>query len=344
MRARRPRLLVSTSLLAAVLAVGSTAAESPIALVVHGGAGTIERADLDAETEAAYRRDLTAALEAGYEVLARGGSSLDAVEATIRLLEDSPLFNAGKGAVFTAEGHNELDASIMDGATREAGAVAGVSTLKNPISAARAVMERSPHVLLAGEGAERFARAAGLEEVEPEHFYTERRWRALEKAREKNEIEKPPVDTDGDAAGASPSYLGTVGAVALDRAGRLAAGTSTGGMTFKRHGRVGDSPIVGAGTWADSRCGVSSTGHGEYFIRYAVAHDVCARVRYLGLSIEEAARQVIVDELAAAGGAGGVVALDHHGRPALVMNTPGMYRGYVGSDGQIKVSIFRDED
>jgi beta-aspartyl-peptidase (threonine type) len=313
---------------------GAAEAESPneVALVIHGGAGTIRRDAMSSELEAEYRATLAAALETGHALLAAGGSSLDAVEATIRLLEDSPLFNAGKGAVFTADGRNELDASIMDGATRGAGAVAAVTTLKNPISAARAVMEASPHVLLAGPGAEAFARTQGLEEVPPSYFFTERRWRQLEKKR----LE---VAADGTA-----QEHGTVGAVALDRAGRIAAGTSTGGMTYKRHGRIGDSPLVGAGTWADGSCGVSATGHGEFFIRWAVAHDICARARYQGLTVAAAAEDVVMRVLVEAGGSGGVIALDSSGRPTMTFNSEGMYRGYVLADGRPQTAIYGSED
>ena len=313
----------------------SAAAAGPV-LVIHGGAGTMRRESMSAEIEKEYRAKLAEALETGFAVLDEGGSSLDAVEQTLKLLEDSPLFNAGTGAVFTAEGTNELDASIMDGATREAGAVAGVTTLKNPISAARAVMEKSPHVLLAGPGAEAFAREQGLEEVPREYFFTERRWQQLETRREKEAA---------DQLNRSPGEkFGTVGAVALDREGRIAAGTTTGGMTFKKHGRVGDAPIIGAGTYADEDCGVSSTGHGEFFIRYAVAHDICARARYRGISVAEAAEEVVMSVLVDAGGSGGVVALDSQGHPSMVFNSEGMYRGWIKTTGETHVAIFRDGD
>jgi beta-aspartyl-peptidase (threonine type) len=311
-----------------------TAAAGPV-LVIHGGAGTIRRESMSAEIEEEYRAKLAEALETGFAVLDDGGSSLDAVEKTLRFLEDSPLFNAGKGAVFTAEGTNELDASIMDGATMEAGAVAGVTTLKHPITAARAVMERSPHVLLAGAGAESFARQQGLEEVPAEYFYTERRWQALEKRRAQ-EAEAPGVGSEGEK-------FGTVGAVALDRRGRIAAGTTTGGMTFKKHGRVGDSPIIGAGTYATDACGVSATGHGEFFIRYSVAHDICARAAYQAISVDEAAQEVIMRVLVDAGGSGGIVALDSQGNPSMVFNSEGMYRGWIETAGEPHVAIYRDD-
>jgi beta-aspartyl-peptidase (threonine type) len=304
-------------------------------LVIHGGSGTIRRERLPADVEASYRTTLEQALRAGYSKLEANESALDAVEATIRILEDSPLFNAGRGAVFTAEGRNELDASIMDGSTMHAGAVAGVTTVRHPISAARAVMERSPHVLLGGPGAEAFAASVGLEIVDPGFFFTERRWRQLEERR---------GDTAGSTPVASEDRHGTVGAVALDRQGRIAAGTSTGGTTFKKHGRIGDSPIIGAGTYAEQGCGVSATGHGEFFIRYAVAHDICARSRYLGTTVADAAEEVVMRVLAEAGGSGGVIALDGDGRPALVFNTEGMYRGWIGADKAPRVAIFGSDD
>ncbi len=303
-------------------------------LVIHGGAGTILRADLDAATETAYREALDAALAAGAAVLDTGGAGLDAVEAAIRTMEDSPLFNAGKGAVFTAAGTNELDASIMDGRDRDAGAVAGVTTVRHPISAARAVMEKSPHVMMARDGADAFAASAGLEIVDPSYFRTERRWQAYLKAK---------AQAEADSAGApDPDRKhGTVGCVALDRAGNIAAGTSTGGMTWKLWGRVGDAPVIGAGTWADNAtCGVSATGHGEFFIRNAVAHDIAARMAYAGLSLQEAAEQVVMGDLVEQGATGGVVALDAAGNIAMVFNTPGMYRGWRSEGGAGEIAIF----
>ncbi len=320
---------------------GALAAEPapPIVLVVHGGAGTIARAELDAELEASYRATLAEALRIGQAILRGGGTSVDAVEATVRHLEDSPLFNAGKGAVFTHEGRNELDASIMDGQTRAAGAVAGVTILKNPISAARAVMERSEHVMLTGRGAEVFATAQGLEVVDPSYFWTERRWKALQKA-----LRPEPAATTSATSAVERRGFGTVGAVALDRAGNLAAGTSTGGMTNKRYGRVGDTPIVGAGTYAaNPTCAVSATGHGEYFIRWHVAARICALIELAGLPVGEAATQVI-ETLRAAGGEGGVIALDGHGNFALPFNTPGMYRGWIVDDGAPVTAIFAADE
>ena len=341
-----PSRLAPIALLAVatLFACTSEAEEAPpTMLVIHGGAGTITRSQMTPEREAAYRAALTEALETGHRILATGGAGLDAVEATLRVMEDSPLFNAGKGAVFTAAGRNEMDASIMDGATGKAGAVAAVTTVKNPISAARAVMEKTWHVLLAADGADAFAAEVGLETVEPEYFFTQRRWDALQRGREGDGLEPLPAP----AAAAEPSHAdaghGTVGALALDAGGALAAGTSTGGMSNKRYGRVGDSPIVGAGTWADARCAVSGTGQGEYFIRLTIARDVCARMAYLGVGLAEAAGQVIHGELSDAGGSGGVVALDADGNVAMPFNTEGMYRGWIGADGVAHVSIYGDE-
>ncbi|MEJ2504446.1 MAG: isoaspartyl peptidase/L-asparaginase, partial [Gemmatimonadota bacterium] len=254
-------------------------------LVMHGGAGTITRASMTPELETAYRAAMEDALQAGYAVLREGATSLDAVVAAIVVLEDSPLFNAGKGAVFTAEGTNSLDASIMDGSTGAAGAVAGVETVKNPIRLARAVMERSPHVMLSGEGAELFAAEQGLDRVDPEYFYTERRWRALERARDEERGGAGGVEEAATQTTREASKFGTVGVIALDREGRIAAGTSTGGMTNKKWGRIGDSPIIGAGTYASPQCGISATGWGEYFIRNVVAHAICARSRYEGIPL-----------------------------------------------------------
>lgn len=307
------------------------------ALAIHGGAGTIPRDELTPEREAAVRAALEHALRAGHDILAAGGSSLDAVTATIVILEDSPYFNAGKGAVFTHEGTNELDASIMYGPTLAAGAVAGVRTVKNPILLARAVMEKSPHVMMVAEGAERFAEHLGIERVPPSYFHTEERWRQLQErlAKERAEQSSALPSPAGD------DKFGTVGAIALDASGALAAGTSTGGMTNKRFGRVGDSPIIGAGTYANSRCAVSATGHGEYFIRHAVAHDICARHAYLGLPIARAAEEVVMGDLVEAGGEGGVIAMDRDGNVAMPFNSQGMYRGTIGEDGVPHITIYR---
>jgi len=292
-------------------------------LVIHGGAGTITKKNMSLEKESAYRDKLTEALAAGFEILEKGGSSMDAVETTIRIMEDSPLFNAGKGAVFTNAGTNELDASIMDGSTLQAGAVAGVKTIKNPISAARKVMEETWHVMLAGDGADYFAKEQGLEIVNNDYFYTERRWKALQKAQDAEKY-------------------GTVGCVALDRNGNLAAGTSTGGLTNKRWGRIGDTPIVGAGNYANNQtCGVSGTGQGEYFIRGNMAFDVSALMNYSSLSVEQAARQVI-DKLSGRGGRGGLIAMDKNGNIAMPFNTEGMYRGYYLNGSKPVIKIYND--
>lgn len=301
-------------------------------LVIHGGAGTILRQDLTPQAELEYRTALGEALRTGGAVLEAGGSSLDAVEAVIRFLEDSPLFNAGRGAVFTAEGANELDASIMDGRDRAAGAVAGVRTIRHPITAARRVMDASSHVMMTGAGAEAFAAAQGVELADPAWFRTESRWHSYLKA--KARADSLDLETPD-------RKHGTVGCVALDRDGHLAAGTSTGGMTLKRWGRVGDAPIIGAGTWADDRtCGISATGHGEYFIRNVVAYDIAARMEYGGLTLQEAADRVIGEVLPAVGGTGGVVGLDREGRVSMVFNTAGMYRGSLQAGGQPQVAIF----
>ena len=304
-------------------------------LVIHGGAGTITRAQMTPDREAAYTAALGEALQAGQRILAAGGTSLDAVVAAIRVMEDQPLFNAGKGSVFTAEGAVELDASIMDGATRQAGAVAGVTRIKNPILAARAVMDRSRHVMLQGGGADVFAEAQGLELVPNGYFHTERRRLQLEQVKQGQEALL--LDHDAD------HKYGTVGAAALDTHGNLAAGTSTGGMTNKMFGRVGDSPIIGAGTYANNACcAVSGTGQGEYFIRATVARDICALMEYAGLSLAEAARRVVQDTLTGLGGQGGIIAVDRDGGAVFEFNTEGMYRARVAHDTDAEIAIYRD--
>ena len=324
------RLLVAITFL--LLPTITFAQQEKAVLVVHGGAGTITRASLTPEREKEYRAALEEALRTGHATLKRGGSSVDAVEAAIRVLEDNPLFNAGKGAVFTHEGRNELDASIMEGKTKMAGAVAALTIVRNPISAARAVMEKSEHVMMAGRGAELFATKMGLEIVDPSYFWTERRWKALQKELVQEEQKK---------AAAKP--IGTVGAVAVDRNGNLAAGTSTGGMTNKQFGRIGDAPIIGAGTYAENEsCAVSATGHGEFFIRWTVAHDIAALMKYRGLTVQQAGDEVINKKLKAAGGEGGVIILDAKGNFAMPFNSDGMYRGWVGQDGVPHVSIYRE--
>jgi beta-aspartyl-peptidase (threonine type) len=299
------------------------------------------------DRQAAYRGAMEEALRAGHRVLAQGGESVEAVVAAITVLEDSPLFNAGKGAVFNHDGKNELDAAIMDGRDQAAGAVAGLHRVKNPIVLARRVMQRSPHVMLIGDGAEAFARAQGVELVDPGYFYTEHRWQQLQRALEKEQKEHGP-STQHVPAGASEGLeagelkFGTVGAVAIDRHGHLAAGTSTGGLTNKRAGRVGDSPIIGAGTYASPGCAVSATGHGELFIRHTVAHDICARVQYQGTPLALAASTVVMDVLVKAHGDGGIIAMDSQGHFTMVFNTKSMYRGVMGPDGVSSFAVFRE--
>ncbi|HUS86728.1 MAG TPA: isoaspartyl peptidase/L-asparaginase [Bacteroidales bacterium] len=295
------------------------------AIVIHGGAGVITRDQMTAEMDSAYRSVLTGALETGSKILDSGGTALDAVEQTIHVLENSPMFNAGKGAVFTHDGTNEMDASIMDGSDLNAGAIAGVTDIRNPISAARKVMENSEHVMLSGKGASQFAASQGVEIVEPSYFYTDRRYQQLTSAinREKN---------------------GTVGCCALDRHGNLAAGTSTGGMTNKRYNRIGDAPIIGAGTYANNAtCAVSATGHGEYFIRWTVAHDISALMEYKGLTVKEASELVVNEKLVKAGGSGGVICVDSRGEVSMPFNSEGMFRGFARPDGTGGVFIYKDE-
>lgn len=298
------------------------------ALVLHGGAGNINHATIPDSVTGQYLTILGTALDKGEQILKSGGASLDAVEQVISVLEDSPLFNAGKGAVFTNEGRNELDASIMDGKDLRAGAVAAVGDIKNPISLARLVMEKSKHVMLSGAGASRFARDQGMKLVDSSYFYTERRWKELEQLRGKEQAEK----------------FGTVGCVALDSYGNLAAGTSTGGMTNKKYNRIGDSPITGAGNYANNKtCAVSATGHGEFLIRYTVAHDISALMEYSGKTVEEAAHIVINEKLTPGGGSGGVICLDRAGNIAMTFNTTGMFRAFVKSDGERGIYIFGEK-
>ena len=329
------------------------AQQSKVAIAIHGGAGTILRENMTAEREAEYRAKLEEALKAGHDILEEGGTSLDAVVAAIQIMEESTLFNAGKGAVFTNDGKNELDAAIMDGKTRNAGAVAGISTVKSPVAAARMVMENSPRVMMIGAGAEQFASEQGLETVDPSYFYTDRRFEQLEKIRN---TEKSQLDHDGDSKSAEDKrqgYLdkhfpdrkfGTVGAVALDQNGNIAAATSTGGMTNKRYGRVGDVPVIGAGTYADNAtAAISATGHGEYFIRSVVAHDITAIMKYQNKSVQEAANTVVKDKLVDMGGGGGVIAIDGEGNIAMPFNTKGMYRGSIDTEGKVYIGIYEDE-
>lgn len=323
-------LILSIMVHACKPAVDPVQRESDYVLVIHGGAGVITRSSMDTIVEQAYRVALDSVLTIGETILSAGGSSLDAVEAVVMWMEDNPLFNAGRGAVFTFEGKNEMDASIMDGHGLMAGAVGGVQHVKHPIQLARAVMEKSPHVFLSGAGAETFAREHGIELVDTSWFFTQRRWdshiRMLEEER----------------ASAEQKH-GTVGAVALDKHGHLAAATSTGGMTNKRWNRLGDTPVIGAGTYAnDATCAISSTGHGEYFIRYAVAHDISAMMEYAQTSLSEAASHVVMEKLAAAGGEGGVIGVDHQGQLTMTFNSEGMYRGYA-KPGERYVGIFANE-
>jgi beta-aspartyl-peptidase (threonine type) len=319
---------------------------SRFVLVVHGGAGAM--GGLSAERQAAYQAGLSRALSAGYAILKTGGTALDAVTASIRVLEDDSLFNAGRGAVFTYDGRNELDASIMDGSNLKAGAVAGVTTVRNPITAARAVMEQSPHVMLAGKGAEQFAAAHGCTIVRPAYFYTTARWNDLQRAKksidEKAKREKDSLKKTGSLAPEQHDWkFGTVGAVALDSRGNMAAGTSTGGMTAKRWNRIGDSPVIGAGTFADNNyCAVSCTGWGEYFIRLSMARSVSDRMELAGESLEQAAQTMIHKKLPALGGDGGLISVDRTGKIAMPFNTKGMFRGYIREDGQAHTAIYAE--
>ncbi len=310
----------------------------PYALVIHGGAGTITRDAMSAAQESAYRDILTSVLQLGDSLLANGAPSIDVVTQVITIMEDSPLFNAGVGAVMTSEGTHELDASIMTSSDRNAGAVSGVTTIKNPILAARAVLEHSDHVMLSGSGAESFAAEYGIEQVDNDHFTTERRRKSLQRAQEREAATGSIYDTK-----ALDYKYGTVGAVALDRSGEIVAATSTGGMTNKRYGRIGDSPIIGAGTYADQVCGVSCTGWGEYFIRLAIAHEVSAAMRHGNMTLAQAADHVITTDLSSTPGTGGLIALDAQGRIAMPYNTEGMYRGYARPD-EIVVQIYKDEE
>ncbi|MBF8151273.1 isoaspartyl peptidase/L-asparaginase [Winogradskyella sp. F6397] len=320
-----------------------TKIEKPeFAIVIHGGAGTILKKNMTPEREAAYKAKLEEAIRVGYNILKQGGSSLDAVEKTINVMEDSPLFNAGKGAVFTNAETNELDASIMDGKTLNAGASAGTTTVRNPINLARTIMDKSEHVMLSGKGAETFAKEQGLELVDPNYFYTENRFKSLQRAKDREKVE---LDHDDQTAFYDPtikdSKFGTVGCVALDKNGNLAAGTSTGGMTNKRYGRIGDAPIIGSGTYANNAtCAVSSTGWGEFFIRAQVAHDISALMEYKGLSLQEAARIVIQEKVPNLGGNGGIIAVDKDGNMVMEFNTAGMYRATMNDKGELVIGIY----
>jgi len=316
-------------------------------LVIHGGAGTIERASMTPEKEIAYKQVLEEAVQVGYQAIQAGKSAVDAVEATVHVMENSPLFNAGKGAVFTHEGRNELDAAIMDGRNLMAGAIAGVTRVRNPISAARAVMEKSEHVLLSGSGADSFAEQAGLEMVDPSYFYTKDRWDGLQRALELDSVEAAQERKNHQASSLNAQMIdrkfGTVGCVALDNKGDLAAGTSTGGMTNKKFGRIGDAPIIGAGTYANNESvAVSCTGWGEFYLRNVVAYDLAALMSYKSLTVQEAAARVL-KKVETAGGNGGLIALDKHGNMTMSFNTTGMYRAAITDDGKVEVYIYEDE-
>ncbi|MEW6411127.1 MAG: isoaspartyl peptidase/L-asparaginase [Candidatus Zixiibacteriota bacterium] len=312
---------------------------SKFGLVIHGGAGTILKAKMTPEKEAEYLAGLGESLKTGYTILERGGRAVDATQAAVKVMEDSPLFNAGKGAVFTHEGKNEQDASIMDGRTLNSGAVAGVRHIKNPIELARLVMDKSEHILLGADGAEAFAKLHGVEFADDDYFYTEHRWQQLKAAKYKEKLSQ----SDYSQLDHSDDKHGTVGAVALDKSGDLAAATSSGGMTNKKFGRLGDSPIVGAGTYANNRtCAVSGTGHGEYFITAVVSYTVSVLMELKGMSLEEAANMVIHKNLTELGGTGGIIAIDKDGNIAMPFNTEGMYRGYLLEGGEAVLKIFKD--
>ena len=339
-------LLILTCLLLSAFVNDVLAEKVPFAIAIHGGAGTIEKDRFTPEKEAAYRAKLKESVEAGYTVLEQGGTSLDALTTAINILENSPFFNAGKGAVYTHDETHEMDASIMDGKNRQAGAVAGVKHIENPINLARLVMDESVHVMLSGAGAESFAQKQGVQLVDNKIFDTDHRYKSLQRAKAKM---KKAVQQKKDYQAAhfaldTEYKVGTVGAVALDKFGNIAAGTSTGGMTNKRFGRIGDSPVIGAGTFADNAsCAVSATGHGEFFIRYNVAADICARVQYQGKSIEQAGKEVIHDVLMPVGGTGGVIIIDTKGNISLPFNTKGMYRASKSDSKVTYVGIFKDD-
>ncbi len=310
--------------------------QSQFSIVIHGGAGTILRKNMTPENEAVYKSKLEEAIRVGYNILKNGGSSLDAVQKTINILEDSPLFNAGKGAVFTNAETNEHDASIMDGKTLKAGASAGTTIVKNPINLARAIMDNSPHVMLSGKGAETFAQEQSLEIVDPNYFYTEKSYKALQRVKQIQKTAYYNEDT-------KDSKFGTVGCVALDKQGNLAAGTSTGGMTNKRWGRIGDSPIIGAGTYANNNtCAVSCTGWGEYFVRGVVAYDISALMEYKGLSLKEAAYEVIQKKIPELGGDGGIISVDKYGNMTMEFNTAGMFRATMNDKGELYIGMYND--
>lgn len=324
-----------------IISDNSIEREENFGIVIHGGAGTILKENMSDSLESAYKAKLEEAISTGHEILKNGGTSLDAVTRTINILEDSPLFNAGKGAVFTHEGRNELDASIMDGATLNAGAVAGVRHIKNPIDLALDVMQKSDHVMLYGEGAEEFAKGLGYKMMDTSYFYTRDRYESLKRILEKEEDNKISYE----APFIKDSKFGTIGCAALDKHGNLAAGTSTGGMTNKRWNRIGDAPIIGAGTYANNvTCAVSSTGWGEFFIRSVVAYDISALMEYKGMSLQDAAKEVIQKKVPALGGDGGIVAIDKDGNVAMEFNTAGMYRASMNSEGEMVIGIYKENE
>ncbi|MDP2159493.1 MAG: isoaspartyl peptidase/L-asparaginase [Flavobacterium sp.] len=320
----------------------SVEAAEKFCIVIHGGAGTILKENMTDSLEVAYHHVLDLAVSKGYEILKNGGNSLDAVTQTIMILEDSPLFNAGKGAVFTNEGKNELDASIMDGKSKAAGAVASVTRVKNPITLARAIMEVSEHVMMVGPGAEKFAEQNGVELVDPNYFYTAKRWEGLQKAKDREKTELDHAAALHYDVTIKDQKFGTVGCVALDKKGNIAAGTSTGGMTNKRYGRVGDAPIIGAGTYADNAtCGVSATGWGEFFIRNVVAYDIAAQMQYKNVSLADAAKETIQKKVPEMGGDGGIIAIDKDGNIIMEFNTAGMYRASIDKSGAKTIAIYK---
>lgn len=326
-------------------ATAETPNQQEFAIIIHGGAGTILKKNMTDSMEQAYKAKLTEAIKTGHEILKNGGSSLEAVQRTINVMEDSPLFNSAKGAVFTHEGKNELDASIMDGATLNAGAVAGVTNVKNPINLAYEVMTNSEHVLLSGKGAETFAKEKGIEQVDPSYFFTQRRYDGLQRILEREKQDSISKATAFYDPFIKDEKFGTVGCVALDKNGNLAAGTSTGGMTNKRYNRIGDSPIIGSGTYANNAtCGVSSTGWGEYFIRGQVAYDISAQMEYAEKTLTDATQNVIQEKLTKLGGTGGIVALDHYGNPSMEFNTEGMYRAYMNDQGELTLGIYKENE
>lgn len=324
------------------LDVSNATSKQSFGLVIHGGAGTILKENMSDSLETAYRLKLEEAIKKGHKILENGGTSMAAVTAAINIMENSPLFNAGKGAVFTNHETNELDASVMNGQTLNAGAVSGVTNVKNPINLAVAVMDKSEHVMLSGKGAEKFAQEQGIEQVDPSYFYTERRFKSLQRVKEQEKMTTKKIALVEDPYIKSTKF-GTVGCAALDKHGNLAAGTSTGGMTNKRYNRIGDAPIIGAGTYANNAtCAVSSTGWGEYFIRAMVAHDISALMEYKGLTVQEAAREVIQKKLPDLGGSGGIVAIDKTGEVALEFNTAGMYRAHMNANGVLTIKIYKE--